>query len=568
MPAVATTQYPYDTIVRVLSTSGGVTFQASGVLISPDEVLTASHVVYTSGIGTSQNIVVTPGYEFGAQPYGTSNATSVHYNQIQDGNDQISLFNSQLDFAVIHLATSFLSNGTMGLLANFAGGAVDVAGYPAAAYGGLIDSTETVTKDPVYSLLDGTALGPGSSGGPVFVGGASNPQIVGVVSSEGGNGVGYFTQFTTADVNEIKAWVAADDGPGNTTSAYRASAATVAADFNAFEALTAAGKLTSITLTDGGTPAIQLSLAQLLGDKDVLRFIGGQYTIVVSGSTIRGSGAALIADRFGSNSSVLDVRFVDGDLSYDPNGAAAQITRLYQAALNRAPDQAGLHDWIRQLGTGTTLGTVAAGFVSSAEFASRFGTNLDNTGYITALYANVLHRTPDSGGLAAWTGQLASGAARSDILVDFSESAENRSNTAAAAGAGIWNVDTNGPQVARLYDTVFGRLPDVGGLASWEGQLDSGAMSLDQVAASFTASAEFVATYGTLSPAAFVTALYANTLHRAPDATGLAGWLGQLNAGASRSSVVLGFSESAEHQALTAANILSNDPASYGIKTA
>ncbi len=44
--------YPYDTIVRITDTIGGQMWQGSGVLIAPDEVLTASHVVYIQGVGT------------------------------------------------------------------------------------------------------------------------------------------------------------------------------------------------------------------------------------------------------------------------------------------------------------------------------------------------------------------------------------------------------------------------------------------------------------------------------------------------------------------------------------
>jgi hypothetical protein len=47
----------------------------------------------------------------------------------------------------------------------------------------------------------------------------------------------------------------------------------------------------------------------------------------------------------------------------------------------------------------------------------------------------------------------------------------------------------------------------------------------------------------------FVTALYQNVLNRAPDAGGLAYWVGELENGTlSRPEVLIGFSESAENQ--------------------
>ena len=60
-------------------------------------------------------------------------------------------------------------------------------------------------------------------------------------------------------------------------------------------------------------------------------------------------------------------------------------------------------------------------------------------------------------------------------------------------------------------------------------------------------------------------ALYVNTLDGAADRAGLDYWTGVLNSGASRAQVVLAFSESAEHVALTAANIQSENPGEFGV---
>ena len=70
---------------------------------------------------------------------------------------------------------------------------------------------------------------------------------------------------------------------------------------------------------------------------------------------------------------------------------------------------------------------------------------------------------------------------------------------------------------------------------------------------------------GSLDNRGFVTGLYRNALDREPDRAGLDGWVDLLDGGVARSDVVLGFSESAEHVALTAANIQSDVPGQYGI---
>ncbi|MBV9249201.1 MAG: trypsin-like serine protease [Acetobacteraceae bacterium] len=218
MPLDPTT-YPYDTVVRITDMIGGSWWQGSGVLISPDEVLTASHVVYNSTGGTASNISVTPAYDAGTAPFGTATGISFHYNPIQDPGGTIALQQSQSDYAVIHLSRPFAGLGTMALQADYPGGSVNVTGYPGALNGEMENNPESVTRDPAYTLLDGTSIGAGSSGGPVWIYGANGtPAVVGVVSSaDGGVGSkGFFTQLTAAAVNQIQAWVAQDDASPST----------------------------------------------------------------------------------------------------------------------------------------------------------------------------------------------------------------------------------------------------------------------------------------------------------------------------------------------------------------
>lgn len=204
------TVYPYDTVVRVTAQIGSQNWQGSGVLISPDEVLTASHVVYESGVGSAINIDVASAYESGAEPSRHTTGTLTHYNQIADSS-LISSADSQIDYAIIHLSSPLAGLGTMGITSDFAGGSVHVTGYPASADGSMVDSLQTVTVDPNYSLFDGPSLGEGSSGGPVWTYGTDGiPYIVGLISSANGS-MGYNTQITTSVFNQIEAWVHQDD---------------------------------------------------------------------------------------------------------------------------------------------------------------------------------------------------------------------------------------------------------------------------------------------------------------------------------------------------------------------
>jgi hypothetical protein len=104
-------------------------------------------------------------------------------------------------------------------------------------------------------------------------------------------------------------------------------------------------------------------------------------------------------------------------------------------------------------------------------------------------------------------------------------------------------------QITRLYDTVFDRRPDPGGLESWHKAM-LGGLPLQAVADQFVAAPEFQTRYGAPDSRGFVQLLYRNVLDREGDASGIDYWTSILDGGrATRSEVVIGFSESAEHQA-------------------
>ncbi|UQV18018.1 DUF4214 domain-containing protein [Brevundimonas albigilva] len=250
--------------------------------------------------------------------------------------------------------------------------------------------------------------------------------------------------------------------------------------------------------------------------------------------------------------SIENLRFVDGTLTFDAASQAAQVMRMYDAALARQSDQGGFENWLDRLEGGLTLTQMAQAFLDSAEFQANFG-GLSNQDYVAQLYRTTLRREPDAGGLANWTARLDNGSLnRTDMLVAFSESAEHVNNTASVLNRGLWVADDQAKIIARLYDATFDRLADVGGLAVWTQNLKDGTALID-IAAAFASAAEFQQKYGNLSNADFVAQMYRFTLNREPDAGGLAHWTSQLDSGASnRAQMLLNFSESAEHVGLTA----------------
>ena len=113
-----------------------------------------------------------------------------------------------------------------------------------------------------------------------------------------------------------------------------------------------------------------------------------------------------------------------------------------------------------------------------------------------------------------------------------------------------FDTDGVGGQVYRLYQAAFDRTPDPFGIGFWMAHADRG-LSLKDVSASFVASPEFTSLYGQApSNADLVGRLYQNILDRAPDPVGFAFWNDVLDRKLITVSELLAqFSESAENQA-------------------
>jgi hypothetical protein len=104
---------------------------------------------------------------------------------------------------------------------------------------------------------------------------------------------------------------------------------------------------------------------------------------------------------------------------------------------------------------GLSLVEIAEQFMASPEFTSRFG-NPPNAEFVTQLYRNVLHREPDAGGHVFHVGNLDAGRlSRAQVLLQFSESAENQANTAGEIANGIAYVPYQRP--ANVPISPFGR---------------------------------------------------------------------------------------------------------------
>jgi len=236
------------------------------------------------------------------------------------------------------------------------------------------------------------------------------------------------------------------------------------------------------------------------------------------------------------------------------------VTRLYKVCLSREPDSDGLTAWSNSLRNGMTGTQVAYNFVFSAEFT---GKNYCNSCYVKQLYQAFLGRGYDDSGLANWVAQLNAGATREAVFNGFAGSAEFASickqygivvgsaiavpqygTMQAGTCSGCGAPDGVTSFVTRLYKTCLDRNPDDAGLANWCGILRNHLQTGTGVAASFIFSAEF--TSKNYCNSCYVKHLYEALLGRTYDDGGLASWVAQLNAGATREAVFNGFAGSAE----------------------
>ncbi|MDY0144180.1 MAG: DUF4214 domain-containing protein, partial [Bacteroidales bacterium] len=116
------------------------------------------------------------------------------------------------------------------------------------------------------------------------------------------------------------------------------------------------------------------------------------------------------------------------------------LSELYAAYFNRAPDADGLSYWLNELDTGVIdFNSIASNWASEqTEFTDTYGTNIDNTAFITQVYSNVLGRDPDSDGAAYWNAELSNGNIPMDqfiqAVVNGAKAASGSANDAALLG--------------------------------------------------------------------------------------------------------------------------------------
>jgi V8-like Glu-specific endopeptidase len=436
---------PYSAICYVqVMYPDGTTARGSAVVVGPNDVLTALHVVYEPAHGGWAKLIdLAPGADTRphSEPFGhfgsfgslEGRAATWDFN----GDGLLSAEESAGDLALIGMNSRIGDiTGWLPLCLqpnDFSG---QMVGYPAAGTGMMAERVWAVASPTygVYDIEDG--LGSGASGGPLLVGEGAGAEVAGVLSSGAWDAsfstyAGFFTAETWAWLQQA---MTANDRLVDALplAATRLGTSYVGNDLTE----SWIGNSGADTFSGGGGD----DLIDGARGVDTCVYRGGSdsYSVTVSAGII--TVADRLPERDGTDtlSHVERLKFADLSMAFDVEGTAGEAYRLYQAAFDRAPDLPGLGYQIAELDNSAPLQQVAANFIASPEFQQRYGA-LTNEQFVRQLYLNVLHRAAEPEGLAYHLNNLDhNGFTRADVLLGFSDSPENKANVIGAIQNGMY----------------------------------------------------------------------------------------------------------------------------------
>jgi len=107
--------------------------------------------------------------------------------------------------------------------------------------------------------------------------------------------------------------------------------------------------------------------------------------------------------------------FVIQSSLYATTPTKENVTKLYIATFNRAPDATGLNYWVT--GAGLDLEGIAQSFFDQPETQEVYPSDSTTTDFVEAVYSNLFNRVPDQEGLNYWVGELNSGRIAKSVFI-------------------------------------------------------------------------------------------------------------------------------------------------------
>jgi V8-like Glu-specific endopeptidase len=336
------TSSPYSSVVLITATfADGYTQTGSGSVVGTNDILTASHVVWTAAHGAAVSVTATPGYDNGAAPFGTYSAKTWSYFEWDTNKDGlVSQGEASRDVAVLGFSEHLTDKVTaFSMDTGYASGSVHVSGYPA-KYADQTTGALRMTDDTgggsessgTFNFNSDIEINPGNSGGPVWYQGASGPTVVGVVSTRA-----WAADLSTTD-SQIHAWMASND-----------------------------------SLMFNQAPDYVYKVARLYeaGLDRAFERDGLSYWV---NQEEHGMSFTDMAGRF-LDSPEFTSRFGDDDKM--SNGTF--VTQMYKNVLDRAPEKAGYDYWTSKMDAGMSREQVLLGFSESKE-------NIDHSAYLNTMH--------------------------------------------------------------------------------------------------------------------------------------------------------------------------------------
>ena len=248
--------------------------------------------------------------------------------------------------------------------------------------------------------------------------------------------------------------------------------------------------------------------------------------------------------------------FTETEVATNRKEVQAFIERMYTKALGREADSAGVEYWTNVLiKKEKTAAEVGYNFVFSDEYKNK---NTKDDAFVEMLYNVFMDRKSDKEGKNYWVGLLEKGYSRRYVYRKFAHSQEFSDICKSyKITRGVITLDSERDRwpelteyVGRLYDKALDRHPDDAGMNWWCTNIKNHTMTPVAAAESFILSPEFESKG--LNNEEYIKVLYRTFMGREYDQDGLNYWLGRINSGESRRTILRSFAGCPEFAAIAA----------------